>query len=178
VEIGECGLAHPEALAGAGLPAGSSGLALGLGLDRLVMLAKGIPDIRLLRTADPRVAAQLLNLTRYRPVSALPPVRRDLSLAVGAKPDPELLGDRVRGLLGTDADAVEEIEIRSVTGYDDLPDAARRRMGMTAGQRNVLLRLVLRHPTRSLTDADANRLRDRVYAGLHEGTVREWAAHG
>jgi phenylalanyl-tRNA synthetase alpha chain len=178
VEIGECGLAHPEVLTGADLPAGSSGLALGLGLDRLVMLAKGIPDIRLLRSADPRVAAQLLDLTAYRPMSALPPVRRDLSLAVGTEPDPELLGDRVRGLLGADSDAVEEIEIRSVTGYDDLPDAARRRMGMTAGQRNVLLRLVLRHPTRSLTDAEANQLRDRAYAGLHEGTLREWAARG
>ena len=39
-----------------GGPAGWHGLALGLGLDRLLMLRKHIPDIRLLRSADPRSA--------------------------------------------------------------------------------------------------------------------------
>lgn len=51
VEVGECGLADPGVLAAAGL-GGASGLALGVGLDRLLMLAKRIPDIRLLRSAD------------------------------------------------------------------------------------------------------------------------------
>src|SRR5215469_10534409 len=37
VEIAECGLAHPAVLAGAGLR-GYTGLALGMGLDRLLML--------------------------------------------------------------------------------------------------------------------------------------------
>lgn len=175
VEIGECGLAHPVLLAGAGLPPGSSGLAMGLGLDRLVMLAKGVPDIRLLRSSEPRIAAQLTDLSPYRVVSAMPPVRRDLSLAVDARLDAELLGDRVRALLGPDADAVEEVELRAETGHDDLPQPARERMGMTDGQKNVLLRLVLRHPSRSLTDGEANQLRDRVYAALHQGTRREWA---
>lgn len=54
VEVRECGLAHPEVLVASGLPAGASGLAMGLGLDRLTMLVKGVPDIRLLRAADPR----------------------------------------------------------------------------------------------------------------------------
>jgi phenylalanyl-tRNA synthetase alpha chain len=53
VEVWECGLADPGVLARAGL-ASHGGLALGLGLDRLLMLRKGIPDIRLLRSADPR----------------------------------------------------------------------------------------------------------------------------
>ena len=40
-----------------------TGLAMGLGLDRLLMLRKGIADIRLLRcAADPRVAAQMRDL--------------------------------------------------------------------------------------------------------------------
>ncbi|WP_084557740.1 PheS-related mystery ligase SrmL [Hamadaea tsunoensis] len=173
VEIGECGLAHPEVLAAAGL-AGASGLAMGLGLDRLVMLAKGVPDIRLLRSADPRVAAQMLDLAPYVPVSMMPPVRRDLSLAVPADLDEELLGDRVRGLLAEEAEAIEEVVLLSETAYAALPDSARTRMGMRDGQKNLLLRLVLRHPDRTLTDADANALRDRVYAGLHEGTRSEW----
>jgi len=36
VEVWECGLAHPRVLAAAGLP-GRGGLALGIGLDRLLM---------------------------------------------------------------------------------------------------------------------------------------------
>ena len=54
VEILECGLAHPAVLHRSDLD-GWTGLAMGLGLDRLVMLRKGIPDIRLLRSDDTRV---------------------------------------------------------------------------------------------------------------------------
>jgi phenylalanyl-tRNA synthetase alpha chain len=74
VEIGECGLAHPDVLARAGL-ADYAGLAIGLGLDRLLMLRKDVPDIRLLRSGDDRVASQMLDLTPYRPVSAQPAAR-------------------------------------------------------------------------------------------------------
>lgn len=45
-------LAHPDVLSGAGLKHGWSGLALGMGLDRLLMLVKGIDDIRVLRSND------------------------------------------------------------------------------------------------------------------------------
>jgi phenylalanyl-tRNA synthetase alpha chain len=71
------------------------------------MLAKGVPDIRLPRSTDPRVAGQMRDLGPYRAVSAMPPVRRDL--------------------------------------------------------------------TRTLTTAQANELRDRIYAGLHEGARHEWS---
>ncbi|PZF80164.1 PheS-related mystery ligase SrmL [Jiangella anatolica] len=170
VEIAECGLAAPDVLRAAGLsPSTWSGLALGMGLDRVLMLRKGIPDIRLLRSADPRVAAQLLDLTPYQPVSGLPPARRDLSVAVPAGSDAELLGDRVREALGPDADLVEEVAVLSTTPYADLPDAARDRLGIRPGQENVLLRLVLRPVDRTLTSEEANVLRDRVYTALHSG---------
>jgi phenylalanyl-tRNA synthetase alpha chain len=86
VEVAECGLAHPGVLAAAGLP-GRSGVALGMGLDRVLMLAKRIPDIRLLRSADPRVAGQMLDLTGYQRVSVMPAITRDLSVAVRADDD-------------------------------------------------------------------------------------------
>jgi phenylalanyl-tRNA synthetase alpha chain len=41
---------------------GRSGLALGMGLDRLIMLVKHSSDIRLLRSGDPRIARQVLDL--------------------------------------------------------------------------------------------------------------------
>ncbi|MET9018960.1 hypothetical protein ABZV93_03150 [Actinopolymorpha sp. NPDC004070] len=179
VEIGECGLAAPGVLAGAGLPVPPwTGLAMGLGLDRLLMLGKGVPDIRLLRSADPRVAAQMQDRTAYRPVSHQPPVRRDLSVVVDADVDTsaELLGDRVRAALGADADVVETVEVLAETAYDDLPAPARARLGIAPGQRNVLVRMVVRALDRTLTDADANRLRDQVYAELHQGAASQWAA--
>lgn len=169
VEVGECGLAHPEVLADAGLPDTASGLAMGLGLDRLLMLVKGVDDIRLLRSTDPRVAEQMLDLSAYRPVSTMPAARRDLSVAVADDLDGELLGDRVRQALGADAGHVEQVEVLSSTSYDDVPETARDRLGMRPGQRNVLLRVLLRDLQSTLTSAQANRLRDRIYAALHEG---------
>ena len=171
VEVGECGLAAPQVLAAAGLePNDWSGLALGIGLDRILMLRKGIPDIRLLRSADPRISSQMLDLSPYRTVSDLPPARRDLSIAVMAGADAETLGDRVRQALGGEADLVEEVAILAITPHDDVPAAARERLGMQPGQDNVLLRVVLRPTDRTMTAVEANAVRDRIYAALHEGT--------
>jgi phenylalanyl-tRNA synthetase alpha chain len=175
VELLECGLAAPEVLAGAGLPADHTGLAMGIGLDRALMLRKGIDDIRLLRSRDSRVAAQMRDLEPYRPVSAQPPVRRDLSIAVAAETSAEELGDRVRAALRDGADAIEAIEILTETPGEELPPQAAERLGLQAGQKNVLLRVVLRHPTKTLTDLEANELRDAVYAAVHEGTEWTWA---
>ncbi len=175
IEIGECGLAHPEVLARAGLR-GVSGLAMGLGLDRLLMLRKGIDDIRLLRSDDPRVAAQMLDPSPYRAVSSMPPIRRDLSIVVSAERTIEELGDRAREALGDRADHVESVELAAETSYDALPHSARERLGLEPSQKNVLLRVILRHPTRSMTHEEANELRDVVYAAVHEGPHAEWAA--
>jgi phenylalanyl-tRNA synthetase alpha chain len=170
IEVGECGLAAPPVLARAGLPVPpTTGLAMGLGLDRLVMVRKGIDDIRLLRSTDPRVVAQLRDLSPYRPVSNHPPIRRDVSIAVGDDVGDEDLGDAVREGLAGDADCVESVAILSTTPLDALPPAAVERLGIREGQRNVLLRIVLRHVDRTLTDAEANVLRDRIYAAVHHG---------
>ncbi len=176
IEVGECGLALPALLAEAGLHTGThSGLAMGLGLDRLLMLAKGIDDIRLLRSADPRVSAQMLDLSPYRPVSHQPAIRRDLSVAVDAEETPEELGDRVRAALGEAVRSLEAVEVLSETPYDALPRAARERIGIAPGQKNVLLRVVIRDLERTLTRAEANALRDAVYAAVHRGSAWQWA---
>jgi phenylalanyl-tRNA synthetase alpha chain len=177
VEVWECGLAHPAVLARAGLR-DCTGLALGMGLDRLLMLRKGIPDIRLLRSADPRVASQMQDLAEYRPVSSKPAISRDISVAVPPDDDDETLGDRIRDALGPDADAVEDVRVLSATGADELPIAAIARLGLQPGQRNLLVRVTLRRLERTLTDADANVLRDRIYAAVHQGSNQQWAQRG
>jgi phenylalanyl-tRNA synthetase alpha chain len=178
VEIAECGVAHPYLLRACGLPDGVSGLAMGLGLDRLLMLAKGMDDIRLIRSDDPRVACQLQDLAPYRPVSRHPPVRRDLSIAVGEYAVAEELGDRVREALGERAADVESIEVLSETWAAALPQPARERLGMRGDQKNVVVRITLRAVGRTLTDPEANRLRDAIYAAIHEGSRAEWACGG
>ena len=175
MEIGECGIALPAILRGSGLPDGYTGLAMGLGLDRLLMRVKAIPDIRLLRATDPRVAGQMLDLEPYRPVSHQPPIRRDLSVAVDEALTPEEVGDRVRTALGPRADSLEAVEVLSETPHDALPPAARERIGLGPGQKNVLVRVVIRDLERTLTSEEANELRDEVYAALHQGAAWQWA---
>jgi phenylalanyl-tRNA synthetase alpha chain len=172
VEVGECGLAHPGVLAAAGLP-GRGGLALGMGLDRLVMLVKHIPDIRLLRSGDPRITGQMLDLARYQPVSVMPAITRDLSVAVPEGEDEETLGDRVRDALGADTSCVEEVRVLSATAYRQLLAPAVSRLGARPGQKNLLVRVVLRDLDKTLTNQTANALRDRIYRALHQGTEHQ-----
>lgn len=179
LELAECGLVAAPVLRGSGLdPRRWAGLALGMGLDRALMLRKAITDIRLLRSGHPNVQSQLLDLAPYRPVSAMPEIRRDLSLVLDSGPeaDVELLGDLARTALGADADVLAALEVRSVTPTAELPPAAVERLRMAPGQVNVLVRLVLQPLDRTLTDREANALRDRVYVALHRGEVLELIA--
>jgi phenylalanyl-tRNA synthetase alpha chain len=177
LELAECGLMAPHLFSEAGLdPTRWSGLALGMGLDRALMLRKGIPDIRLLRSADERIEKQMLDLSRWKPVSQMPSIHRDISIVVPADLDTEVLGDRVRTALGAHAEDLESVELLALTPCGELPLAARERLRICDGQANALIRLVLRPLARTLTDPQANQIRDDVYLALHEGPVKELIA--
>lgn len=170
IEVGECGVASPEVLARAGL-SNHRGLAMGLGLDRLLMLRKGLADIRLLRSTEARVVEQLRDLTPWRPLSRQPRSTRDLSLAVAPeRARVELLGDAVREALGDDAALVESVSVLGTTPAAALPEVARARIGLGDGQVNVLVRVVLCAIDRTLTSSECNALRNRLWLALHEGT--------
>ncbi|NQX27693.1 hypothetical protein HQQ81_10105 [Microbacteriaceae bacterium VKM Ac-2854] len=174
LELAECGLIQPELLERSGLdPSVWSGLALGMGLDRAVMLRKGIDDIRLLRASDTRVGDQMSDLKPWRPVSALPAVRRDISVVLDRDDDEETLGDRIRSALGADAVAIESVRLRATTERELLPESAQRRLGIRPGQVNALIRIVLRPLDRTLTDDEANRLRNTAYRAVHQGPNQE-----
>ena len=177
LELAECGLVRAGILRNSGLdPRRWSGLALGMGLDRALMLRKGVDDIRLLRSPDPRIAAQMLDLQPWRPVSLMPAVRRDLSILCCPDADEETLGDAAREALGPEAEVLESLVIRARTPVEQLPAAAVVRIDAQPGQVNLLIRLTLQALDRTLTDTEANALRDRVYLALHEGHVLELAA--
>ncbi len=170
VEVLECGEIHPWLLNDNGLPSQEwSGLAMGLGLDRLVMLLKGLDDIRLLRSTDARIARQMASLSPYEPVSNQPAAKRDMSLTV-SDPDMEIIGARIREVLGDRADWLEEIVMVAAHAWDDVPPVARERLGMAPGHTNLLIRLMMRSPSESIPKETANEIYDAVYDELHEGS--------
>lgn len=173
IEVGECGLIHPSILAQAGL-LHHNGLAMGLGLDRLLMIRKDIPDIRLLRSRDPRVLAQMHDLQPYRAVSVMPAITRDLSLVVDMEMDEEQIGDRIRCAYPRQS-SIESLTVVQQTAYDQLPEPAKARLAIRPEQKNLLLRLVIRDMDQTLTAEDANRIRNEIYQLLHQGAVAELA---
>jgi len=177
LELAECGMMAPYLFADAGLdPCQWSGLAPGMGLDRALMLRKGIPDIRLLRAREERVSSQMLHLKPWQPVSLLPAIRRDISIVIPEPFDEEILGDEVRQTLETRMEDLEAVELLALTGYKDLLPAARDRLEIQPGQANALIRITLRPIERALTASEANLIRDDIYRALHQGKVMELIA--
>ena len=126
LEILECGLTNPKILEENGCT-GKYGLALGLGLERILMVRKNIKDIRLLRSTNEKVLCQMNDLELYNEVSSMPPVVIDISVVVDKNLDIELLGDMVKES-GVDTHIIEEVKILSETPYEDLPEKAKERL--------------------------------------------------
>lgn len=170
VEVLECGRIAQSLLERLQIdPSRHGGLALGMGLDRLTMLHKGIPDIRLLRDQNERVQAQMHDLNPWRAVSRLPSIARDISLAVTPGLSEEVLTEKMLLAAGDCAEWIEEMQVRGRWGFADLPVQAIERLGLLPGQENVLLRVVLRDCSRSITTAEANALYADIQCALHEG---------
>lgn len=170
IEVLECGCIARSLLQRLGVdPAKHGGLALGMGLDRLTMLRKGIPDIRLLRDPNERVQAQLHDLLTWKAVSRLPSISRDISLAVTPGLSEEVLTEKMLLAAGDNAAWIEEMHIKGRWAMADLPVQAIERLGLLPGQENVLLRVVLRDCSRSITTSEANALYERIQSALHEG---------
>lgn len=170
IEVLECGCIARSLLQRLGVdPAKHGGLALGMGLDRLTMLRKGIPDIRLLRDPNERVQAQLHDLLPWKVVSRLPSISRDISLAVTPGLSEEVLTEKMLLAAGDNAAWIEEMHIKGRWAMADLPEQAIERLGLLPGQENVLLRVVLRDCSRSITTLEANALYERIQSALHEG---------
>ncbi|MEP3351517.1 MAG: hypothetical protein ABJN96_16385 [Marinomonas sp.] len=171
IEIGECGHIDPALLDRNGWPSEHyTGIAMGLGLDRILMLRKGIPDIRLLRDPEPRVQNQMDSLAPWKAVSRQPTTTRDLSIVVDHETDMDIIGDKIRLALEAQVDWLEDIQLISRTPYEQLPKPAIDRLGMNDSHDNLLLRLILRHPSKSLSATTANEIRNMVYLALNEGS--------
>ena len=146
-EIGECEWALPALLEDSGLNSGQvSGLTMGLGLDRALMLRKGIEDIRLLRSTDPRGAGQLLNRSPYCLVSSQPSILRGLSVTVDGNETPEELCDGVRGVLGEHSAASRPPRRSQRPSTTTSPVTTVARLGISPEKRTCWCGIVLRDP--------------------------------
>lgn len=171
IEILECGLIKEKILINAGLdPTVYSGWALGMGLDRLVMTLKNIPDIRYLRSNNPKIAVQMMHTEPYVEVSDQPAIKRDMSYSVPREYVEEDVSADIRKALGKNVDALEDVQILSEASYDELPEKIRERLGISSDQKNLLVRITLRHLERAITNDEANKIYEQVYNKINHGT--------
>ena len=115
----------------------------------------------------------MLDLSPWRPVSLMPSISRDVSAVVPADSDDETLGGQVRDALGERSEDLESVELMALTPYDDLPEGARARLQLDSSQSNALPRITLRPLSQTLTDQEANGIRNEIYVALHQGPVME-----
>lgn len=171
IEILEAGLINDEILTRAGLdPKQYSGWASGMGLDRLVMTLKGIPDVRYLRSLNPAISEQMKDLELYHEISHQPAIKRDMSYSVPREYVEEDINEDIRQALGKNESILESVEVLNETSYHDLPINIRKRLGISSSQKNVLVRITLRHLERSLTKNKANEIYDKIYGKINYGT--------
>lgn len=171
IEILECGLINDQILANAGLdPEEYSGWALGMGLDRLVMTLKDIPDVRYLRSTNPKIAMQMKDLEKYHEVSRQPAIQRDMSYSVPVGYVEEDINEDIREALGDKQNILESVEILSEATYKDLPPKIQERLGIANDQKNILVRIILRHLERTLENKEANQIYDDIYKKINYGT--------
>lgn len=170
IEVLEAGLIHPDVLRITGLdPEQYSGLALGMGVERLIMARKNLPDIRLIRSIDPRIIKQMTNMEKFKSVSDQPAIARDMSYCVGKNDTEEDICEAIRNAFGEKSDLLEQVEILERTPFDKLNPIARERLGAIEGQDNVLVRIILRHPDKTLTKKESAELYSMAYPKLHQG---------
>jgi phenylalanyl-tRNA synthetase alpha chain len=169
LEVLECGEAHPIVLKNAGLdPQEYSGLALGMGLDRLVMIAKGINDIRVLRSNDLRIRRQMMDLEKFVAVSDQPITKRVLSYSTSVEKTEEDICEEICDELGPDAVFIEKIEYSEIP-YEQLLEKARANLGIHPHQKNVVATLIFRSLEGSLPRTRVNEWMGRLYPRLNKG---------
>lgn len=145
-----------------------SGLALGMGLDRLVMIIKGIDDIRVLRSNDPRIRRQMTNLKKFVNVSDQPATKRVLSYSTSFDKTKEDICEEIRDELEQDAVFIEKIEYSEVS-YNQLPEKARLNLGIRPDQKNVVVTPTFRSLENSLPKAMVNEWIKNLYPKLNQG---------
>lgn len=160
VEILGAGIVHPAVIRNLGLdPEVYNGWAFGFGADRLAMLKLQIPDIRLLRSEDPRVVSQFGDInTPYQVVSKYPPAPRDISFIVSKdKFNINAWYELARTVVGDEF--IEEIKL--LDNYDNAEKFGE-------GNTSYTFRVNYRHLDRTLTNDEVDVMHGKLEAATKE----------
>ncbi|MCH8274100.1 MAG: phenylalanine--tRNA ligase subunit beta [Armatimonadetes bacterium] len=90
---------------------------------------------------------------RYRPISPFPAIRRDMAMAISSKVPYSELESAVREAAG---ETLERIWLFDVYEGE----------GIEQGKHSLGIAMLLRHPERTLTDEEANDVRERAFRAL------------
>lgn len=173
LEIGEGGGIAPSLLERLYIDPKWGGLATGWGLDRLVMVRKQLPDIRLLRDPLPTIERQMKNLNTWVSVSRHPSAARHLSVIRSAESEEALVESVLNGL-SESAHLVQEIVVTDCCPVSALSPIARNRLGPTnESQNNVVVKIVWQSELGSLDRNQVNRWARAAYKTIHQGTQWE-----
>lgn len=152
LEIVGAGLVNPDVLQMLNLdPSVYNGWAFGFGLDRLAMIRKNIPDIRLLWSDDQRVLDQLANPdSLYIPVSRYPATSRDISMILEKS---IAINDLLLLIHDTGNSLIEEISVIDNYSND-------QKFG--ADKKSITLRIIYRSHVRTLLTEEINRIQESI----------------
>src|SRR3989344_5711418 len=149
IELLGCGVPRESVLKNMGVE-GYTGWWFGFGLDRLAIVSMALPDIRLLRSADPRVKNQLKLGQQYKEVSKYPPITRDISFVVKKGFVPNEYFDLIRDIVG---DMAEEVKL-----LDHHEDEAK----FGPDRESYTYRVVYRSTERTLTKEEVDILQKKL----------------
>lgn len=128
-----------------------TGWAFGFGAERLAIISMELPDIRLLRSEDPRVIKQLVLGNKFKEVSKYPPITRDISFVVKKGFFVNQYYDLIRDIGG---DLVEEVQLLDT--YEDEKKFGPEKVSYT-------FRVVYRSNDRTLVSDEVDVLQDKLY---------------
>jgi phenylalanyl-tRNA synthetase alpha chain len=153
LEVNGAGLVNPIVLKDFGLdPKVYNGWAFGFG-ERLAMIKMGIPDIRILWSADPRITRQFKDInSKFKEVSKYPPVVRDISFIIDKHINLNNYYEIVRDFA---ANLIEEVKL-----LDEYEDNAK----FGKDKKSYTFRIVYRSPERTLTNEEINKIQEAIRA--------------
>lgn len=157
LEVGECGLI-PKTL----LDTYKSGYAMGLGLDRLVMLKKKIDDIRILYSKHPEIHSQMLNLSKYQTVSNQPILKQKVSLIVPTSSTIESITSTIVDSLEEDENIIKDIKLDSIWEYYDIPIKARKKLNLSINHKNIILEIQYQSLHYTLTHNGCQKVTNKI----------------
>lgn len=171
LEIGEAGLISRQLLERLGVPPVWGGWAMGWGLDRLVMVRKKLPDIRLLRDALPAIESQMNNLDLWKPVSRQPSAKRQISIVRNQETEEQLV-ESILQCIPQYQMWLQNVQIVGRWPIQELPSTAIHKLGPTAmDQENILIDLIWQSESTSLERSVVNNIVHNLYKKLHLGTA-------